>query len=303
MSRLWLRLVLALAFALPAKAAPTMRSTAEVVRERVLRMTEFLDTLLPGVLEERNATLQATPKFADLRDHEYFRLPLDLRYGVARNWELLGGLVPFSPNPINSGSDHRWGLGEARLGVRHDLGPRLGFFSQTTAGFEARIPLGHPPVDLNDHYTHVRPSVSGSRQLLRWPATTFYATLSYDRSVELTHRDEPPRDVRRRNIIEFSPGLLYRPSELGWFAEYRGRHVTGEREAHLEHEGRLGMLWAVPLARSTRWRLPGKWQLELAGKVIHEEGVGTSPGFIARVNWRTTLREVLDHALPSTDTR
>ena len=51
----------------------------------------------------------------------------------------------------------------------------------------------------------------------------------------------------------------------------------------------------MPLSRSKQWNLPGKWQLELGYKVSHEEGRDTNHGFSARVNWRTSVREVLEH--------
>src|SRR6185295_9510945 len=132
-----------------------------------------------------------------------------------------------------------------------------------------------------------------SRTLLTWPSTTFYSNLSYDRSVELTHRAAPPAGVVRRNIIEVAPGLLFKPGELGYFAEYHIRHISEDVGPHLAHEVQFGTIWDIPLARSERWNLPGKWQLELAYKVSHEEGRDTDQGVSARVNWRTTLREVL----------
>ncbi len=267
----------------------------ERISERVLRMTEFFDTMLPGVLEEQNLTLHFKPKFSDLRANEFMRFPFEVRYGYSERLELFGGLVPFTPNPFNRGREHRWGPGEARLGARFDLGRRLSFFDDTTVGVETRVPLGKPPIEFNDHYTHVKPFVSAARTLLSIPDTTFYANLSYDRSVKLTRRGTPPLEVMRRNVIEVVPGLLYKPSEFGYFTEYRWRHITEELEWHVGHEIRLGTIWDIPIARSRKWNLPGKWQLELAYKVEHEEGRDTDHGIAARVNWRTSLREVLEH--------
>lgn len=277
--------------------ASAAQDPATAIKDGVLRMTEYFDTTLPGVLQEHNVTLHFTPKFSDLRDEEYIRYPLELRYGAGRLWELSGGLTPFTPNPINSGYEHRWGLGEAKLGARYDLGQRwFKFFDDNTLGLENRIPLGRPPYDLNDGYTHVRPFLSSARALRMWPDVTFYNTISYDRSVELTHRDPPPPEVMRKNIIEVAPGLLYKPGEFGYFAEYRWQHITEETEWHLAHEVRFGAIWDIPRARTTQWSLPGKWQLEVAFKYDHEEGRGHSQGLTARVNWRTTLREVLSSA-------
>jgi hypothetical protein len=269
-------------------------SASDRVRERVLRMTEFFDTMLPGVLEEHNMTLHFQPKFSDVRDYEYIRFPLELRYGLTDRWELRGGLVPFIPNPFDEGRDHRFGPGEVRLGTRYNVGSVLNFFNETTVGIETRVPIGRPPIELNDHYTHVKPFISAARQLLMWPSTTFYLNLAYDRSVDLTHRAPPPIGVDRRNIVEVAPGLLFKPSEVGYFSEYRFRHIRDDYGWHLEHEVQFGVIWDVPLARTEQWHLPGKWQLEFGYKVNHEEGRDTHHGIAARVNWRTTLREVLE---------
>jgi len=275
------------------RAADAGASTGDRMRDGVLRMTDFLDTMLPGVLEERNITLHFRPKFGDLRDEEYMRFPFELRYGYTKNLELRAGLVPFTPSPFNSGRDHRWGLGEAKLGARYNLKKTLGFFDETTAGLETRIPLGKPPVEVNDHYTHVKPFIVAARTLRRWPSTTFYANLSYDRSMDWFGRGPPPPEVIRQHVAEVAPGLLFKPSEFGYFAEYRLRHIEEPVDRRLAHEIQIGTVWDVPIERSERFKLPGKWQLEVAYRVGHEEGRGTDHGISTRLNWRTTIREVL----------
>lgn len=269
--------------------------TVDGVRGQILKMTDIFDTVLPGTIGKRNMTLHFTPKFSDFRDREYVRYPLEVRYGLAERWDVSGGVTPFAPNPFNSGQDHRWGPGELKLGLRYDLGARLKFFDDTTVGFETRVPVGKPPTPLNDHYTHVKPFVSAAHTLLQWPDTTFYTNVSYDRSVELSHRGEPPPDVVRRNVLEVVPGLLFKPGEFGTFAEYRVRLISEEADRYLAHEARIGALWDVPLARSEKWRLPGKWQIEIAYKheITGEAGRDLDRGLAARVTWRTTLREVL----------
>src|SRR5688572_6934089 len=100
-------LVFLLGAASMATAAEQPMTTGDRVRERVLRMTDFLDTMLPGVLEENNITLHFRPKFGDMRDEEYIRFPVELRYGYTDHLELQAGIVPFTPNPFNTGRDHR----------------------------------------------------------------------------------------------------------------------------------------------------------------------------------------------------
>lgn len=282
-----------------AASPTTTASTTDRVRERVLRMTEFFDTTLPGVLEQANMTLHFRPKFGDLRDYEYIRYPIEVRYGLTDEVELRGGMVPFTPNPFNRGREHRWGPGEIKTAALYDLGARVPFFDDTTFGFEMRVPLGRPPIELNDHYTHLKPFVTVARTLRMWPSTTFFFNVGYDRSVDLTHRDPPPATVERRNIVEIGPGLLFKPSELGYFAQYRFRHIRNDLGWHLGHEVSSGVIWDVPLARTERWRLPGKWQVELGYKMNHEEGGERDHGVAGRVNWRTSLREVMGKAKAS----
>ncbi len=260
-----------------------------------LRMTDFLDTVLPGTLGARNLALHFTPKFADVRDREFVRFPLELRYGVTERMDLSGGLTPFVPNPFNSGREHRWGPGEAKLGVRYDLGPAGRIFDDTTVGLETRVPLGHPPVQLNDHHAHVRPFLSASRELRAWRSTTLYANLAYDRSVTMRTRDQPPAWVLKRHVIEAVPGLLYKPGAVGGFVEYRLRAVQEPAARYRVHEGRVGAVWEVPPERSAKWRLPGRWQIEAAFRheFTAERGSEPDSGFVTRVTWRTSLREVL----------
>ena len=261
------------------------------MREDVLRMREFFDTTLPGTLSQYNVVMDFSPKFGDFRDYEYVRYPIELRYGLRPHWELLGGLTPFSPNPLNEGRNYRWGLGEVRLGVRHDFGRLPWVYDAITLGFQARAPLGQPPVELNDHYVHLRPSISASRNL-PWPNATFLTEFSYDRQVSgrLVH---PPPGVARRNIIEVAPGVLYKPGEFGGFVNYAFRHYSEDMASHLGHEAKIGGIWDVPLARSAKWGLPGKWQVELGYRYTTEEGVSRSQGITTRVHWRTTLHEIM----------
>jgi len=282
--------------AVPASQSPSsnLDPLTQTVRERVLRMTDFFDTVLPGTLGEHNLALHFSPKFGDFRDREFVRYPVELRYGATDSLELIGGISPFAPNPINSGRDHRWGPGEVLLGARYDLDGPLFFYDRATVGIDNRVPLGTPPIELNEGYTHVRPWLATSRILRSHPNTTFYTNFSYDRTVNLTRRDAPPPEVIRRNIAEIAPGLLYKPGELGYFTEYRFRHFQEPTNWHLGHEILVGTIWDVPLRRTAKWNLPGKWQVEIAYRVETEEGHKTGQGVSARVNWRTTLREVLN---------
>lgn len=260
--------------------------------ERILRMTDFFETTLPGTLGWRNVALFLSPKFADLRDREFLRLPLEARYGISERIDLTAGVCPFGPNPLRAGNDHRWGLGEVRLGARRDLGALGRFGDESTVGVETRLPLGRPPIPLNDQYGHVRVFLAVARDLPGRPGARLYTNIAHDHSVALSLRDAPPREIVRRQVTEVVPGWLYKPREWGAFAEYRLRFVNELSDDYPTHEARLGGLWEIPPARTGRWGLPGIWQLEVAYRQVvcrgsdrdRESGVST------RVTWRTRIR-------------
>lgn len=283
--------VLPPATAVAQEATEQNQSLTSRMREDLLRMDNFFDTMIPGTLGDSNIILKFSPKFSDLRDNEFVRYPFELRYGLAPRWELFGGLTPYHPNPFNRGRDHRWGFGQARLGIRYDLGRFLGVYDEATVGFEARSPLGTPPLVIIGRYTHLRPFLSTARKLRRVPHTTFFTNFSYDREVETPGREQP--SIPEVHIAEVAPSLLYKPGEFGAFTEYRFRYITHPTGSRNAHASKVGVLWDMPLARTKRLKLPGKWQLELAYKYNREEGFETDQGVTARVSWRTSLREVL----------
>ena len=271
-------------------SAPSQTLTSRM-REDLLRMNDFFDTMLPGTLSEHNIILKFTPKFSDLRDNEFVRYPFELRYGLTQHLELYGGMSPYSPNPFNAGRDHSWGFGEARMGFRYNLGKLLHFYDEATAGFEYRSPLGRPPLEIIDRYTHLRPFLATSRKLTLLPHTTFFTNFSYDREVNTPGRMQPL--VTKMHVAEVGPALLYKPGEFGAFAEYRFRYIDENTGSHHAHDSKVGVLWDVPLVRTQKWKLPGKWQVELGYKFNREEGFDNDRGVTARVSWRTSLREVL----------
>ncbi|HEU5079247.1 MAG TPA: hypothetical protein VFT72_08530 [Opitutaceae bacterium] len=261
-------------------------------------MTEFFETILPGTLKQHNMVLDFTPKAGDLLNQEFIRYPLQIRYGYSEQLELFTGFTPFSPNPFLHGKDHRWGLGEYRFGARYETKSGFWIFDQATVGLENRVPLGNAPVDVIDGYTHVRPYFTATRQL-DIPDTKFFMTLSYDRSFNTPSRDRPTDpDAPREHIAEFAPGILYKPGIYGYFFEYDFQHIDEVGGYRLLHGQKLGVIWDVPRERSRRWHLPGKWQIELAGRVIEEESRGTSVGIVTHVRVRTSLREVLGPHAP-----
>lgn len=260
------------------------------VLEDILRVREFFDTTIPGTLKKYKLVFSFSPRAHDVPKKEYVRMPLQLRYGLKERWELSGGLSPFSPNPFNNGAEHRWGLAETKLGVRYNWGHWGQIFDNVTLGLEGRTPLGKPPLALTDYYAHLTPSISTSRPL-PWEFTTLYTSFVYDRALEAPFRDHSP--VGARNTFLIIPSILYKPGEFGASFEYSFRHIEDQQaDTRLGHEFKAGPIWDLPLWRTQSWGLPGKWQVEISGRVTLEEGIKTDTGVTIRVRWRTKVKEV-----------
>jgi hypothetical protein len=259
----------------------------QTLRDEVLRLHDFFDVTLPGIAARHHLIFDFEPKVGDLLRREYVRYPLEVRYGLSKNWEIFGGVTPVSPNPIDEGEDHRWSMGMAKLGVRYALpkAERLGF-QKISLGFEGRQPLGNPPLGLIDHYLHLRPSITASRPVTWFEDTTFFLGLTYDRSVWAPGHDDVSSEAVKRHMSEIAPGLLYKPGEFGYFAQYALRHWDEPVGYRLEHIGKVGVIWDMPLERSRKWRLPGKWQFELGVRASDLDGEGTDLGVHARAKVR-----------------
>lgn len=272
------------------------------LRDEVLRMRDFFDVTLPGIAARHHLLIDITPKVGDVVRREFVRFPVDVRYGLTVRYEIYAGLTPIVPNPFDSGIDHLWGPGMAKLGTRYDIPSGRFWFKRISVGFEVLQPLGNPPLDLIDQYMHLRPYVTVSRPVPWIPDTTLFLSTLYDRAVWAPGHDDVNPEAEKRHMIEVAPGLLYKPGQFGYFAQYSFRHWQEVEGYRLEHIGKVGVIWDMPLERSQRWHLPGKWQFELGLKASDIEGESPDFGVHARVKWRTDWfkRKVpkIEHSLP-----
>ncbi len=263
-----------------------------------LRLTDFFDTRLPGTLKKYNLELSFSPRLGDFTKREFIRFPVELRYATSEKVEIYTRLTPFTPNPFDEGEDHRWGPGSVELGVRREFELPQMFFQKLSLGLGWRLPWGDPPVDLIEHYTHLRPVVTGVRQLESFKATWLLTSVSYDRSYWGPDREEIPPDVVRRHYIEATNGLVYKPGQWGGFGDYTWKHINEPDGYRLGHRVRTGVIWDPPREMTKRWGLPGKWLIEAGLKLEKEDGYDLDWGVHTRVRVKTSVKEVLKTRMP-----
>jgi hypothetical protein len=263
----------------------------QVVHDELYYLSEFFGVRLPETLGKYNLALNYNLKFGDFVRRDYLRFPVTLSYGVTERTDLLLGMTPFSPNPFRSGDDSRWGPGLLRTGVRHNLERPLFGFHQTSLGLDVVMPLGRPPIELADHYGRLRPSITFSRNLERMPDTRFLLGLVHDHSFSVPYRAENPAFFRT-NVTEISPGLLYKPGNLGYLAEYTLRFLDEETGDRIGHVYTVGLLWDVPEKYVPRF-LPGRWRVDVGYRLTDEDERDLHHSVHTRVHVRFDFRQFM----------
>ena len=94
----------------------------------------------PAAAQQVVGTLPTESKISDLYDGQ--------RFGTFFGW-LTTGLDPVGVRAKSA----------PVVGIRYDVLGIGVLFDDVTVGVDYRTPLGKPPVDLNDHYTHVKPEI------------------------------------------------------------------------------------------------------------------------------------------------
>jgi|GEM_PF-3353271 len=268
----------------PRQRGQWIGSLPVIIQDEVRFIHDFFGTRLPGTLDQYNLSLEYDPKFGDFVNREYLRFPITLWYGLTDHTELLLGMAPFLPNPFRAGDDQRFGPGFVRTGARHRLHRPIFFFDQTTLGIDVIVPIGRPPESLTDYYGRLRPSISFSRQLHTIEHTQFLLSLQHDHAFDVPLRSESHRYIRR-NTTDFSPGVLYKPDNVGYLAEYTLRLIdddTGWRRGNIYT---VGVLWDVP-QRYVPQALPGDWRVDLAYRLTDEQERPLNHAVLTRVRVR-----------------
>ena len=257
---------------------------------------EFFDTTLPGTLAPYDLSLEFRPRLGDLPRRGFIRYPFTLRYGYAEGLEIGSRFTPVSPNPFRSREEERkWSLGEIAPFVRVDIpSPWLRIWDQATLEFRLRQPLGRPPERLIDGHTRIEPILTFSRTIVDDPHTILYLSLKYDYAVGAWGRSKPDPDrVLRQDIFEISPGVLYKPEQLGYFFQYTLRHTDEPTEYRIAHVYHAGVVWDVPPEQSQSLRLPGRWQVEAGYELTDEQRRSVNHSITVRIRWRGDLKALL----------
>ncbi|HYD85624.1 MAG TPA: hypothetical protein VEA63_16265 [Opitutus sp.] len=200
----------------PPPTSPPSRNPFAAQRDALARFIDRLPELpdlgLPSFAPSGAVRLHFRPRFGDLKDEDYFRLPVGARIKVADRLELNAELGGYITNGLRDNAGN--GLYQFRTGMKYERA--LDADSGWSAGFEWNTPLSHPPIEMIDGLRHTLPYVTFTRTVMPRYGLVGFATLGAD----LIDRTSLPENYAENQLRSNSLILT-----LGVAREWRRMHV------------------------------------------------------------------------------
>jgi hypothetical protein len=224
-----------------------------------MKIRGVFNSSLPGTQRKNSLRLTFHPRVGDVLKRDHVRVPLGLRYGLTKDWEIAGALEGYFSHGLGDAAwFDRSGLSKAGLSTKY----RLGQVGQTdwdsAVGLDFSTPIGDPPSEITDGLRHYSPYVTFSRRLESDPRWRIFWNVGTD----LVSATDIPGQLDKNELGADSASLT-----AGTVFDRGPWHYTLEAELTSTRPFggptqdvfalRPGLLWEVP-ERFTG-RVGGKW--------------------------------------------
>lgn len=172
----------------------------------------LFDSELPFTNPDSAWEFSVNPKFSDIDDDPYIRLPYEFRYGFTEKREGMIGHTPYIANPFSSSPDGS--IGTLDLGVKQRVDSFFNEQIQLALGFKAALPMKEIPTDpweIRTNYARYEPYMVFTRQkypLSRWQQVL---NISYQWIDESPFGVDTNVPMRPESLFTLRPGLIYKP--------------------------------------------------------------------------------------------
>jgi hypothetical protein len=238
--------------------------------DSALRIGGIFNTSLPGTERRNELRLILHPRFGDLLNGDYLRIPFGLRYGITSRWEVNVESTAYVSHGISGNSfGDRAGLADLRVGSKVNLGRTLGAEWDTALGFDHIRPVGHPPIDITDGLQHNAPYVTFSRRLRSRPSVRVFWSVGVDLVGHSSTAGELLENQLGDDASLLTGGLVWDRGSM---------HVTLEA-----NYGTTRLLGGVDrdvftLRPGVVWELPARWSPRGRGRWLLGAGVRVTSG-------------------------
>ncbi len=223
-----------------------------------------------GTVTERAVRISLRPHFGDLLHEDYLGLTGLARYGLTDDWEVsarVDAYIGHGLGDVPAFSDP--GLSRIGVGVRHQLMRQGEHELGVVMGLDYNRPVGRPPPEMADAYSHLVPMAVFSRRLETRPEWTVFVRTRLDFVTLTTPAAAGDEDGLREDSWLIGPGVNWERGDWSWTLATSLASTLGLAE---ENNCR------VSLAPSVSWRLPAKWTPGRKTRWVLGLGVSMSAG-------------------------
>ncbi len=269
------------ACALPGRSAEPAKVTDDD-----LRIRGIFESALPRTEQRKSLRLILHPHLGDLRERDYLRTALGLRYGLTRNWEATVEADWYFSHGVKAVPFLReQGFSSWHAGSKYRLGEVWASGWECSVGADVVQPIGTPPTTVTDGLRHLSPYVTFSRQLKRWPDWRVFFGTSYDFVENTGIVGKLKKNQLTDDAVGVSGGLLWARGAATYTLEasYATMHSSSDNTRDILTI-RPGLVWAIPPV--FKFGSSGKWLLGFALRLSDgADGVDLGASVKLRVNF------------------
>ena len=254
----------ALLLLLPVLLAAEEAAVPPAADTELHKIQGIFDTDLPKTERKGSVKFIVHPHLGDLTSRSYLRVPIGVRWGANDHVELTATVEPYFQHGLRSGSPGN-GIGKVQFGAKYAFREWLKPDYDASVGFNARLPVGSPPLDLTDGYNHYTPYLTIAKAVASHPGLTVFVSPSLDlmdkSSVAGTFRKNDPQS----SSLTLGGGLVYDryPYHYTLEAGYQTTSLVG-RDNQQFFFIRPGFAWDLP--RRLTFDSHGRWLVGLGAK-------------------------------------
>jgi hypothetical protein len=162
------------------ESPPAVAREATADDDRAMhKITGIFDTDLPKTERKGSIRFLIHPHLGDFTSRSYVRIPFGLRWGVNDHVEITATVEPYLQHYLRRGSPGN-GIGDVQFGAKYAFREWLKPGFDASTGFNVRLPVGNPPLDLTDGYGHYSPYLVVSRKSPRIAGLTWFVSPELD---------------------------------------------------------------------------------------------------------------------------
>ena len=248
----------------PAPAAPPPAGT--VADERNLhKINGIFDTDLPKTEKKGRIRLIIHPHLGDFTSRSYLRVPVGVRVGVNDHVELTATVESYFQHYLRSGSPGN-GIGDFQVGAKYAFHEWLKPEYEASVGFNTRIPVGSPPVDLTDGYNHYSPYFVVAKKSPAIAGLTYFGSTTLDLMEKSSVAGSFRKNDAHSTSMIFGTGFVLDryPYHYTLEAGYQTTSLVGKDNRQFVFI-KPGFAWDLP--RTLTFNSRGRWLVGFSFKV------------------------------------